>query len=192
MRRLALALAGCLGVWPCGTQQPALAGPPVAGSHFVSTKYGFSIDVPRGWLGGTWATDLPIFANFPWSRLQGQEDVPKGGAMIRILAQEILHGRHHNYSLDQWAESDERAASGETASSRELEMPKESGVSRAIIVAFDERTHCPSEQQRGHITVYWQMGARRFAAYMDYLVGDPKANKYEDLLISVVRGIQPP
>ena len=75
----------------------------------VSKKYGFSLEQPVGWHAAVGAdTDLPLFANFPWSRLQGQAILPSGGATIHILAEDELTGRHQDYTLD----DDQNSTSG--------------------------------------------------------------------------------
>jgi hypothetical protein len=157
-----------------------------------SKRYGFSLEPPANWFAASGVdTGLPLLVNFPWSKLEAQATLPKGGATINILAEDQLAGPHQGYTLDEWAEFDERGASKSTISSRPLEILPSTGISRAIIVAFDEMTYSASEQRQHDFTVYWEFRGKRFAAHLAYVIGDPKAKQHESVLISVMRSIRP-
>jgi hypothetical protein len=113
--------------------------------------------------------------------------LPRGGATIHILAEDELTGRHRDYGLDDWAEFDQRRGDQGSVSSRALEMLPSSDVSRAIIAAYDETIYSPSEQRQRTVTVYWEFRGKRFATYLSYVVGDPKAKQYDGVLISFCR-----
>jgi hypothetical protein len=192
MRRLnVLAIAGLAAT--------LIAGPPPVGSPakpkcFTSLRWGFSMDPPLGWRCGAWGDqDLPAFVNMPWSRFSTLPyALPPGGAMIHVVTEANMSGRHRSYTLEQWADFDARvsAVSG-TVERRVIEMPSESQISTAIFVAFDEKTFSSSEQRQHSITIYWQLGAVRFASYLDCTASDPRANGYGDLLISAMRSVRP-
>jgi hypothetical protein len=189
MPRLKLAVIACLTISVCGQKRAAPLSASAA-RQFVSTRYGFSIDSPPGWRFAALAgTELPIFVNFALSRLPEDLLLPNGGAMIHIVVADELSGR--NRDLDEWVEFDQHGAVRETVSSRGFDMPASSGVFRAIISAFDERTYSPSEQRQHHVTVYWEFRGKQFATYLDYIVRDPKAKEYEHLLAKVMRSIRP-
>ena len=88
-------------------------------------------------------------------------------------------------------QQDERSGDQETVSTRAFEIPLSTGVSRAIIVAFDETTYSPSEQRRHDVTIYWEFRGKRFATHLFYVIGDPRAKHYEDVLTKFMRSIQP-
>ena len=150
--------------------------------------------VPSGWHGAALkSTDLPLFANFPWSSLQPQGFLlPKGGATIHVVAEADLPEHHRDYSLDEWAEFDERVAVADTVASRTLEMPQSTGVGRALMVSFDDATSGDSsEQQQHHVTVYWEFLGKRFASHLLYVVGDPNSKQHETRLMNLMRSIKP-
>jgi len=160
---------------------------------FVSKTHGFSIEVPTGWHVATGKSDdLPLFANFPWSNLQSQGTLPKGGATMHILSEADLPTRHRDYSLDKWAEFDERSAIPETIVSHVFEMPGSSEVTRALLVSYDEATDgSPSPQQRHDVTIYWEFHRAKFATHLFYVVGDPNGQRYETELGALMRSLKP-
>jgi hypothetical protein len=150
---------------------------------FVSKNHGFSMEIPAGWHVATGASDdLPLFVNFPWRRLQTLGVLPKGGAIIHIEAEEGLPGGVDAYSLDDWAEFDERTGVPETVKTRSFGMPPSTGVGKAFIVSFDEATFSPSIQQQHDVIVYWEFGDKRFATRLYCVAGDPKSAEYEQQL----------
>lgn len=162
------------------------------GHQYTSRKYRFSLEVPMGWRYGRSASEgLPLIINFQWSQLQPQLDLPKGGAIIHMISEEGLPEPNGSYTLEEWAEFDERAGVSETVSSRALSLPKETGISRAIMASFDEKTYSPSEQRQHQTAVYWDFRGRRFAAYLNFIVGDPKAKEYRDTLLEIMRSFRP-
>jgi hypothetical protein len=191
MPRLGFLAAACLAISAWG-QQGARPLPPNEARLFVSGKYGFSIDPPAGWrIAVLSTTGLPVLANFPWSRLPAQLLLPNRGAMIHIVAEDGQPGKNRDLSLEDWAEFDQRGAERETVSSRGLDMPPTTGVSRATIEAFDDMSYDSSEQRQHHFTVYWEFRGKRFATYLDYVAGDPKGDRYEAALIKLMRSIRP-
>jgi hypothetical protein len=65
-------------------------------TRFVSEKYGFFIAVPPGWLVDP-SKDTPRFVSFSPVEAQDfnhQLKLPKGGAVISVVAEESLVGRH--------------------------------------------------------------------------------------------------
>src|SRR5579862_7004993 len=77
--------------------------------RFVSQKYGFSIGAPPRWLVDA-AKDTPMFFSFSPSEaaeFNQQAQLPKGGAVISVLAQDALPGPHPG-DLFAWATIDAR------------------------------------------------------------------------------------
>lgn len=65
-KRLAVLLLALFAI--SGSAQPA---------RLVNQAYGFSVQVPKGWSEmAIGAKGLPVFANFPWSQLDGQSSLP--------------------------------------------------------------------------------------------------------------------
>jgi len=190
MRRLRSVLIASLAVAAFGQDRVPQKGAQVA--RYVSDKYSFSVGVPTGWRVATGPdAGLPLFVNFRWSLMQAQLVLPKGGATIHILAEEDLPGPHAHYALDDWADFDQRGAVHDTATLRPFEIPPSAGVSRSIILSFDEKTYSPSVQQEHDVTVYWEFRGKRFATHLFYVVGDPKAKQYEGVLAEIMRSIRP-
>jgi hypothetical protein len=72
-----------------------------------------------------------------------------------------------------------------------LDMPSSTGASNAMMVSFDIPRLSPDEQPQHEAHVYWEFRGKLFAAYLSYVVGDPKAAEYSDLLVMLVRSIRP-
>jgi hypothetical protein len=175
------------------SQQPGTAVPVGKGSVFVCRPYGFSVETPGGW---RVATDkdsgLPLFVNFPWSRLHGQGVLPEGGATIHIVAAVRLSERHKKYSLDEWAEFDELRAIPGTVTSRVLDLPAATGVSHALLVSFDEIVLARSREQRQRdVGVYWEFRGQRFATYLVHALGGRNARQHEDIVTNLMRSLRP-
>lgn len=160
--------------------------------RILSKKYGFSLEQPQGWRAAVGAnTELPLFANFPWSRLQGNAILPSGGATIHILAEDELSGQHHDHTLEEWAEFDERGAARNTITRRELSLPPSTEISRIMIIGFDGSTESTSEQRQHDLAAYWEFRGKRFATHLFYVLGDPKAKEYNAIMIKLMRSIRP-
>lgn len=191
MSRLTLFLAGLVIV--ASSQQPGLGVAVPKPAMFLSKTYGFSLEVPVGWNVATGAAiDLPLFINFPWSRLQGQGILPMGVATIHIVAAAGLSRRHENYSLDEWAEFDELRAVPETVTSRVFVIPASTGVGRALMISFDEVFLARSgEQLQRAVIMYWEFRGKRFATYLSHVSGDPSSQQYEARLTNLMRSLRP-
>jgi hypothetical protein len=173
-------------------QQQAAPAPAREATRFVTRRHGFSFETPDGWHVARGASDgLPLLANFPWSDLQGQGLLPKGGATIHIQAEAGLPGKNGSYSLDDWADFDKRTAASGTEKTRNFEMPSSSGVARALFVSFDEATYSHDIQQQHDSTVYWEFRGERLATRLNFAVGDPKGKDYEKTLGDLMRSIRP-
>jgi hypothetical protein len=59
------------------------------------------------------------------------------------------------------------------------------------MAGFDEKIYGPSERQQHQKAIYWDFRGRRFATYLNYLVGDRKAKEYNDTLVAVVYSVRP-
>jgi hypothetical protein len=171
--------------------QPFTSAP----TRIVSRRYGFSMETPPGWRTARAEPErLPLFINFPWEELQGKTGVnylPKGGAMIAVQSEDGLPEPNGSYSLNEWADFDERSASSETISTRNFEMPASTGVDKAMAAAFDEPEESPDIQQQHDLNVYWQFHGKRFATRLTYVVGDPNGRDFEKTLESLMRSVRP-
>jgi hypothetical protein len=163
-------------------------------ARIASRRYGFSIETPEGWRAARTPEGLPLYINFPWAELQartGQNVLPKGGAMIDFQSEEGLPEPNGSYSLDDWADFDERGVPPEMITTRSFEMPTSTGVDKAVAVSFDEPKYSPDAQRKHSCTVYWQLHNKRFATRLSYVVGDPKGKDYEKALEILMRSIRP-
>ena len=191
MRQLKCALSIVVLMAASGQQQ-APQGSPHTADLFVSRRHGFSMEVPAGWHVAIGADDeLPLFVNFPWSKLAAQAILPDGGASIHVIAEADLPKRHADFSLDDWARFDERLALPETIKTRDFKMPPSTGVVRALIVSYDEATFGASIQQQHDMTVYWEFRSERFATYLNFVAGDPRGEEYGRQVESRMRSIKP-
>jgi len=174
-----------------GTQVQQSARVP---TRIVSRRYGFSMETPTGWRASiTTPGGLPLLINFDWKELQGKSGVnflPKGGAMIAVQSEDGLPQPNGSYSLDEWADFDERSASSE-AMLRDFEMPTSTGVDRALSLSFDGPNDGSDIQQQHDVNVYWQFHGHRFATRLTYAVGDPNGKAYVKTLETLVRSIRP-
>lgn len=154
-------------------------------------KYRFSIEIPSGWRTRIGEDGLPIFVNFPWARMQAQLRLPERGAIIRVAAWDNLRRRRGDESLAGWAKLDTVIAAPRTVATRVIDVPSRTEISEAILVSFDEATFGPDDQVQRDVRVYWSYRGKRFAAYLNYIIGDTKGNAYEALLKQIVFGIRP-
>jgi hypothetical protein len=186
MQRLTLLLVTCLAFVASGQERL-----PTHTTRFPSMKYGFSVESPKGWLGGLGPNELPFFFNFPTSKGLGQGLLPKGGATIFVVARDHLHRRSGDDSLVGWANLDQAEANQSTVSSGTLDMPLSTGISQAITVSFDVMTFGPDDQRQHEVNVYWEFRGKMFATYLTYVIGDPKAKEYESLLQTAMHSVRP-
>src|ERR1700722_638554 len=112
--------------------------------RFVSQKYGFSMAVPPKWLVDP-TKDTPIYFSFSPAEagdFNQQAKLPKGGAIISVLAQDALPGPHAG-DLSAWAATDARGVSAEGPSIHPFDISKETHVETAIISSYDSATYGP-------------------------------------------------
>jgi hypothetical protein len=153
--------------------------------------YGFSLQPPSGWHTALDKDKLPIFVNFPWSKMQAQLRLPPRGAVINIVAWAQLPRRRGDESLAGWSHLDDVRAKPNTVFSERLRFPTSTGISDAIFVSFDGATFGPDDQKQREATVYWTFRGENFGAHLSYLVGDPRGVAYEVELRHVVGSVRP-
>jgi hypothetical protein len=167
-------------------------GAPAWKGRVLSRKYGFSMGSPRGWTAGLDKDDLPVFINFPTSPPVPQQVLPKGGAAINVVAKDSLPGRRmREMTMAEWADFTEQAADRASLVASALDMPSSTGASNAMMASFDLRNLSLNSQGQHEAAVYWEFHGKLFAAYLFYVIGDPKAAEYSDLLVKLVRSIRP-
>lgn len=157
-------------------------------NRFVSKKYGFSVEIPRGWYAAT-GGDTPFYFNFPPAKALGQGNLPDGGATLNIVPQDELPGRRHNAPITEWIAEDTRQSNRLSIS--KIEAPASSEVTEAKLASWNLPTFSPDDEAQHETSIYFNFRERRFAIHLIYLLSDPAGPKYEALLISVFRSIRP-
>ncbi len=160
--------------------------------RFVSQKYGFSIGVPPRWLVDP-VKDTPIFFSFSPSEaaeFNQQAQLPKGGAVISVLAQDALPGPHTG-DLSAWAAADARGVSAQIPSIHPFDMPPETHVDTAVVSSYDSATYGPDDQSEHRVNIFWEFREKRFVAHLMYPAHDPKGPTFEAVLFSTVRSMRP-
>jgi hypothetical protein len=171
-----------------------LIGPALSASEkrIAIEKYGFSVEAPASWRVGVGEKDgLPMFVNVPWSKLGPQLRLPAGGATMHIIDEEGLPAGHRDHTLEKWLEFDQVTSKAGTASNRVFDVLPATGITRALLSTFEERTWSRDEQPQRSVAVYWEFHGKRFAMHLSYVVGDPRGKRYEALLMSAVQSIRP-
>jgi hypothetical protein len=153
--------------------------------------YQFSVLPMPGWRTGTDKDGMPIFVNFPWSKMQPQLRLPKGGAIVNLVAWDSLLRRQGDESLTGWARLDSVNAAPRTVTSQNVDVPPPSEISEAILVSFDQATFGPDDQPQHEANAYWIFRSKKFAAHLSYIVGDPKGAGYEAALKQLVLSVRP-
>ena len=160
--------------------------------RFISEKYGFSIAVPPRWLVDP-SKDTPMYFSFSPAEAEdfnGQLKLPRGGAVISVVAQDSLPMRGSR-ALSDWAVADARGTSVEGPSVRPFETPTESGMTSAIISSYDTATFGPGDQSEHHVNIFWEFREKRFAAHLLYPAHDPNGTEFEKAFLQTVRRIRP-
>ena len=160
--------------------------------RFVSEKYGFSIAVPPRWLVDP-SQDTPMYFSFSPSEageFNHQLKLPKGGAVISVVAQDSLPG-HQPRGLSEWAAADARGVSAETPSIRPFEMPTDTGVATATISSYDSAAFGPDDQSEHRLNIFWEFRQKLFVAHLLYPAHDPKGHEFEKIFLDTVGSIRP-
>ena len=160
-------------------------------ARILIRPYQFSVEPISGWRAGTSKDGMPIFVNFPWSKMQAQLRLPTGGATINMVAWDSLLRRRGDESLAGWAHLEAVNAARGTVMSQTLDVPSSAEISEAILVSFDEATFGPDDQAQHEMNAYWSFRLKKFAAHLSYVVGDPKGGEYETVLKRLVLGVRP-
>ena len=153
--------------------------------------YAFSIEAPDGWRAGIGKDVLPMFVNFPWSKMQAQLRLPAGDATINVVSWTSLVRRKGDELLTGWARLDAARAASGSVNSSVLVTPPSTGISEAILMSFDEATFGPDDQAQRDVSVYWTYQRENFAAHLSYVLGDPKGGQYENTLRQIVFSVRP-
>jgi hypothetical protein len=189
MHRLTLSAVACVSLLSWGAAIAPLPG--AQPKRLLFRKYGFSMESPAGWNAARTVDGLPLFTNFPFSELQAQFLLPKGGATINFIALEGVTRRRGDESLPGWARLDAVGSAQGTVLPGVLEAAPSTGISEAITASFDEATYSPNDQRQHEFSVYWSFRNQRFAAHLFYVVGNPKGAEYENVLRQAVRSVRP-
>ena len=153
--------------------------------------YQFSVLPMPGWRTGTDKDGMPIFVNFPWSKMQPQLRLPKGGAIVNLVAWDSLLRRHGDESLTGWAHLDAVNAEPGTVISQNVDALPPAEIAEAILLSFDEATFGPNDQQQHEMNAYWTFRLKKFSDHLSYIVGDPRGREYEDALRHLVLSVRP-
>ena len=156
--------------------------------RFVSKKYGFSVEIPHGWYAAT-GGDTPFYFNFPPEKALGQGNLPDGGATLNIVPQDELPGRRHSASIAEWIAEDTRQ--GKKLSTGKVDVPATTEITEAKLASWNLPTFSPDDEAQHETSIYFTFRGRRFSIHLIYLLSDPAASKYEELLINVLRSIRP-
>jgi hypothetical protein len=160
--------------------------------RFVSEKYGFSIAVPPGWLVDP-SGNTPLYFSFSPTDagdFNHQLRLPKGGAVITVIAQDSLPPRQPR-TLHGWAAADARGVSASDPSIRAFEMPTTTGVASAIISSYDSAAFGPDDQSEHRVNVFWEFRGKLFASHLMYPSHDSKGALFERVFVNTVRSIRP-
>jgi len=100
--------------------------------------------------------------------------------------------RRYGSTLSEWAVNDMRIeADGNPTSPSAFEMPRESGARNAISLSYDTAILGIGQQGEHMVTIYWEFKQKFFAAYLYYVVGDPKGPALEKTFRNTVRSLRP-
>ena len=133
-----------------------------------------------------------MYINFSSAGATSQLTLPKGGASIVVVVQENLPGRDRlSSSPSEWAVSDARGVASGSPSIRELEMPEESGGSRAILSSYNVATFSPDEQPQHCVAIFFEFDKKLFAAHLTYVANDRNGPAIEYSFVSIIRSIRP-
>jgi hypothetical protein len=158
-------------------------------------KYGFSMTIPRGWLGGLMNGETPMFMNFRETPKKQPDSLPKGGATIGVVAADDMPGAESSpkwlRALHDFAVWDARRDSqGDPALAR-IQFPSEAEVHSAVTTAYDVATYSPDEQPQHCVRIYWEFKTKFFVAHLTYVKGDPKGSMHEKVFLETIRSIRP-
>jgi hypothetical protein len=184
---MTLLLLFCFGLWYSVPHVFADS----SSSRVELRAYGFSLQQPSGWHVALDKNELPVFVNFPWSKMKAQLRLPAGGAVVNLVAWTKLPRRRGDGSLSGWSHLDDVRAAPGTLVSRPLHLPASTGIAEAILVSFDEATFGPDDQAQREVSIYWTFRGERFGAHLFYLLGDPQGARYEAILEQIVASIRP-
>jgi hypothetical protein len=121
----------------------------------------------------------------------GTTQIANRGAIIHLVAWKTLPKRRGDESLTGWARLDSQNAKSGTVKSRDFGVPLSTGISVAAIWSFDDATFSPDDQPQREVNIYWMFNGEKFACYLSYVVGDPKATQYQNALKDLVTSIRP-
>jgi len=161
------------------------------GQRFVSVKYRFSVACPANWRVSI-RNDTPIFFSFMTDEAQEftkQLKMPKGGAVITIS--EVDRSERRWVSLADWAKKDSRGVSDGPPSIHQIELPKESTISRAIQSSYDTVAFAIGEHVEHRVSIFWEFHGTLFSAHLMYRTKDPKGRMFENVLSEMVRSFRP-
>ena len=150
-------------------------------------KYGFRFVVPPAWH-SPFASRCSRFTNYPDALFPGAGQLPPGGAEIDVLDEILLPGDTPSPSLRAWMERELRRAGLEPEADA-LSVPKETGVAEAIITK-PFRWDSQWQKQSGQ-DIYFRVGVKRLEVRAFWRTGDPKAARYQEALLFLVRNMRP-
>jgi hypothetical protein len=93
----------------------------------------------------------------------------------------------------EWAANDRSIQTDDSAESplESFDMPKRSGVEDAFMLSYDAEKLAPDQHQEHWTAIYWTSKGKFFAAYLEYLVGDPKSTELKNMFFGTVRSFRP-
>jgi hypothetical protein len=163
-------------------------------SRIVNKPYGFSVPFPKRWFvyeGG----DLPAFFNYSADKASPQGEPPPGGADIALKVCDRKRAKSGADPVSYCVEREARAHRGATIERKEIRGLVKVEPSNVTKLSFDEPglgkvDHTPLSTLH-FIVVLWDFRGNVFEAELSYVKDDPKAARYEETLIEIVRGFRP-
>lgn len=157
----------------------------VLGKNFQNTKYGYTFVVPRSW--HVDKDPEPAIFNLPPSEY-GPFELPKGGAVIRIIAAEEYVGKYVK-TIEDWI------GRNTEIKQRDIErkdLPCHPLDERRAHICTEVRSIfqlSPQDSALVDVSYYFVLGGKYYRAFLEYRQGDKKAGSYLLVLRSIAESV---
>jgi len=138
-----------------------------------------------------------MFINFnPRSAPEQPDRLPKGGATIGVTAANEMPGAESSpkwlRSTHDWA-ADEARNGGMISNPNisPIAFPQESGVSEAVMTAYDDPTFSPDDQNHHSVLVFWKFNGKLFSGHLTYVKGSAEGPQLEKIFLETLRSTRP-
>jgi hypothetical protein len=159
--------------------------------HFVSSQFGYELDVPTGWNVDQTPSGVPVLFNYESSMAGPQGLFPEKGAEVRVIPFETVQIVMHARTMDEWITHNYGAAYRNVSQRKLPDVGASLKEPQNITeVQADFERDSQDEELQHDLSYYFTLNGAAFRLRLLYWRDNPHRAELETVCKSVLRSIR--